>query len=113
MASLILLGHLYPLEFKFLRAMGQDYRKFVPRVIGALAALLVLMAVCTLLFADRWRYEADQPRRSDAIIVLAGAPERARYAADLYRRGYAPFVYVCRPSERSLPPEEEVNRAFS
>ena len=79
-------------------------------MIGALTALSVLTAVCTLLFADRWRYEADKPRRSDAIIVLAGAPERPRYAADLYRRGYAPIVYVSRPSERALPPEEEVNR---
>lgn len=90
--------------------MWQDYRKFVRRVIGALAALLVLMSGCTLLFADRWRYEADQPRLSDAMIVLAGAPERPRYAANLYRLGYAPIVYVSLPSERSRPPEEEVNR---
>jgi len=81
-------------------------------VIGALAALLVLMTGCTLLFADRWRYDADQPRRSDAIIVLAGAADRAKYAADLYRRGYAPIVYVVRPTDRSSPPEEEANRAI-
>ncbi len=90
--------------------MRQDDRRFVRPVIGALALLLVLMAVCTLLLADRWRYEADQPMRSDAIIVLAGSPERPRYAADLYHSGYAPILYLSRPSERSLPPEEEVNR---
>lgn len=78
--------------------------------ISALVVMLAVLGVGVLLFADRWRYEADQPRRSDAIIVLAGAPERPRYAADLYRLGYAPIVYVSRPSERSLPPEEEVNR---
>lgn len=79
-------------------------------MIGALAALFVLMAGCTQLFADRWRYEADQPRRSDAIIVLAGAADRARYAADLYLRGYAPSVYLVRPTDRSSPPEEVANR---
>src|SRR5471032_533316 len=92
--------------------MRQDNRKFVRRVIVALASLLVLMTGCTVLFADRWRYDADQPKRSDAIIVLAGAAERARYAADLYRQGYAPIVYVVRPTDRSSPPEEETNRAI-
>ncbi len=57
------------------------------------------------------------------MIVLAGAPERAMYAADLFRQGYAPTIYVSRPSrEREhhkleqfgivLPTEEFVNRTI-
>ena len=65
-----------------------------------------------LQFSERWRYAPDPPEASDAIVVLAGDPARAKHAADLYRLGYAPLVYVVRPTERATPPEEEVNRGI-
>jgi uncharacterized SAM-binding protein YcdF (DUF218 family) len=63
-----------------------------------LAALVVLGAA--LLTAPRWlpsvarvlRVE-DPLRRADLIVVLSGSvPDRPRYAADLYRAGFAPRV---------------------
>lgn len=77
-----------------------------------LIAFSVIGAVGVLLFSERWRHQPDVPQRADAIIVLAGDPARPRHAADLFRQGYAPVVYLCRPAERSLPPEEEVNRGI-
>lgn len=91
--------------------------------IGAATLVLFSFVVVCLLFADDWLKAADAPAQADAIVVLAGAPERAMYAADLLRQGYAPVVYVSRPMrERShrtleqfgivLPNEEHVNRTI-
>lgn len=91
--------------------------------IGALTLLLIVLGSVGLLFAGNWLRAGDALVRSDAIIVLAGAPERAMYAADLFRQGYAPVVFVSRPErERGhrtleqygffLPTEEQVNRAI-
>lgn len=102
--------------------LGSQLRT-VLTAIGALTFVLTLLAFSALLFADRWWHDADQPIRADAIIVLGGAPERPMYAADLYRQGYSPIVYVSRPAlEREhklleehgimLPTEEEINRAI-
>jgi uncharacterized SAM-binding protein YcdF (DUF218 family) len=54
------------------------------------------------------------------MVVLAGGVSRPFYAADLYRRGLAPEVWLSRPyrseSERmalelgAMAPEEEINR---
>ena len=78
----------------------------------ATAALLALAAAGTLLWSERWRWEPDLPAKADAMIVLAGAPARPRHAAELYRQGLAPIVYLARPAERSQPMEEEVNRGI-
>lgn len=48
-------------------------------------------------FAAYWLQSEDMPEQSDAIIVLAGNPARAFYAADLYLEGYAPQVYISKP----------------
>lgn len=82
------------------------------RATAAFAALLVFAAAGTLLFSERWRHAPDPLVASDAIVVLAGAPARPRHAAVLFRQGYAPVVYLCRPAERSDPPEIEVNRGI-
>jgi uncharacterized SAM-binding protein YcdF (DUF218 family) len=91
--------------------------------IGAITLVLLALAAVGLLFAGDWLRAADAPAHADAIVVLAGAPERAMYAADLLRQGYAPVVYVSRPArERGhrtleqfgivLPDEEHVNRTI-
>lgn len=101
-------------------------KKFVVSVLAAWGAATLLLLVCGLaglFFAGQWLRAADSPAKVDAMIVLAGAPERAMYAADLFRQGYAPTVYVSRPSrERGhrkleqfgiiLPTEEFVNRTI-
>lgn len=88
---------------------------------GAASLLMLVLGVAVLYFAGQWLKAADTPAKVDAMIVLAGSPQRAMYASDLYRQGYAPTVYVSRPArEREhstleqfgivLPTEEFVNR---
>jgi uncharacterized SAM-binding protein YcdF (DUF218 family) len=66
---------------------------------------------------------SDVPRKADMIVVLAGAYSRPFYAADLYREGLAPEIWLSRPyrppSELKavslgvpIPAEEENNRAI-
>lgn len=45
----------------------------------------------------RWLKGNDKPLTSQAILVLAGQPFRALYAADLFKGGFAPVVFVSRP----------------
>jgi uncharacterized SAM-binding protein YcdF (DUF218 family) len=48
--------------------------------------------------AGRWLVREDPLARADAIVVLSGSmPYRAEGAADLYRGGYAPQVWLTRP----------------
>jgi uncharacterized SAM-binding protein YcdF (DUF218 family) len=68
-----------------------------------------------------WLDCADPPQRADAIVVLGGGFSRPPYAADLYREGLAPRVWLARirPDEYEAPlrtlgvplrPETELNR---
>ena len=70
-----------------------------------------------------WMDYSDVPVRSDVMVVLTGKYERPLYAAELYRRGYAPEVWISRPFRAPeeaiiealgvpLLPEEEVNYAI-
>lgn len=86
------------------------------------ALFVVIAAGAALATAGLWLVPAAGPLRpADAIVVLAGGFERSLYAADLYRLGHAPRVWVTRPArERGarqleelgvvLPREEEVHR---
>jgi uncharacterized SAM-binding protein YcdF (DUF218 family) len=91
--------------------------------IGMLTLICLALAAAMFPFLARWLNVPDPELPSDAIVVLAGAPERAMYAADLLVKDYAPVAYVSRPArERGhltlaefgiiLPTEEEVNRAI-
>lgn len=63
--------------------------------------------------AGFWLKVDEKPVKSDAIIVLAGTPTRAFYAADLYRQGYAPQVFVSRPMrDYSLKMLDEIGVSF-
>jgi uncharacterized SAM-binding protein YcdF (DUF218 family) len=64
-----------------------------------LIALLVL-ATGTLALRDAgyWLVREDPLRKADVIVVLSGGmPYRANEAANLYKAGYAPEVWVSRP----------------
>lgn len=62
---------------------------------------IFLFVICLLLIGVRfigyWLQYSDRPEKSDAIIVLAGNPTRAIYAAELYLKGFAPKTYISRP----------------
>lgn len=84
-------------------------------------ALFICFTVLSVAFAGKWLDNSDKPQRADAIIVLAGDPSRAIYAADLYNAGYASAIYLSKPirlkHERLLdelevfsPRAEEINR---
>src|SRR5690242_1165476 len=84
-----------------------------------IAAAAMLSGLFVWFVAD-WLARADPPRKADYIVVLAGAPERLLYAADLYREQYAPRVLLSRPARDvreslyarfnvQLPREEETS----
>jgi uncharacterized SAM-binding protein YcdF (DUF218 family) len=68
-------------------------------------ALIILGALCivaVILFfgVGRWLVAEDPLEKAQAIVVLSGRmPLRALEAAKLYRAGYAPEIWVTRPSE--------------
>jgi uncharacterized SAM-binding protein YcdF (DUF218 family) len=65
--------------------------------------------VTAFFFAGYWLKGDEKPVKSDAIIILAGTLTRSFYAADLYRQGYAPQVYISRPMrENSLSMLDEI-----
>jgi uncharacterized SAM-binding protein YcdF (DUF218 family) len=57
-----------------------------------------------VLFVADWLVRSDELQPADAIVVLAGAPERPLYAADLYRQKYASRVLVSRPAQHRSQP---------
>ena len=71
---------------------------------GTLVALAVLVVIATTLAwavrrVGRWLVVEDALENAQAIVVLSGSmPIRAREAADIYRRGFAPEVWVMRPA---------------
>jgi uncharacterized SAM-binding protein YcdF (DUF218 family) len=58
-------------------------------VLGSLA-----LAGAGVYYVAVWLQAGDTPAQADAIVVLAGGPYRAFYAADLYQQGYASRVYI-------------------
>jgi len=89
-----------------------------------LLAVLLTAAICAgagFFYAADWLSVADQPQKADAILVLGGSFTRPFQAADLYRRGFAPKIYISAPvRERQYrlldeagipyPREEDVER---
>lgn len=84
-------------------------------------AICVLLLGVGLLYAGSWLRLTENPRKADAIIVLAGSFERSMYAADLFRQNYAPAVYLSIPAPEAgnlklaalgivLPKEIEIHR---
>jgi len=68
---------------------------------GALILLLLILAVAFFAVrgVGRWLIREDGLAHADAIVVLSGGPPyRAEGAAELYKGGYAPEVWVSRPT---------------
>jgi uncharacterized SAM-binding protein YcdF (DUF218 family) len=66
--------------------------------LGTLCMFGVAVTGLFFWFAADWLAPVAAAQHADAIVVLAGAPERVLYAADLYREGYAPRVLLSRPA---------------
>src|SRR5208283_43539 len=58
----------------------------------------LLLAGVGMYHVPLWLQSNDLASKSDAIVVLAGGPLRAFYAADLYKKGYANVIYVSKPT---------------
>jgi uncharacterized SAM-binding protein YcdF (DUF218 family) len=67
--------------------------------------LLVLVGVAVFRNVGHWLVREDALGRADVIVVLSGGlPYRAQAAAEVFKSGYAPAVWVSRP----LGPREEL-----
>lgn len=59
------------------------------------------MAYSSLPLLGNWLVREDPIHRADAIAVLSGSfPQRAEEAAELYRSGYAPEIWLTHPLQR-------------
>jgi len=64
------------------------------------AFLLLCMGVVIFLHVGKWLVREDALEKCAAIVVLSGAmPERALQAAEIYRAGYAPEVWITQPTQ--------------
>ena len=45
----------------------------------------------------RWFQSSDEPAKADLMVVLCGDPSRSIRAAELFKQGFAPEVWVGRP----------------
>lgn len=87
--------------------MTQPPRRPARRRAAWLVALGLLLSLGAFLFLGigRWLVVSDSLERADAIVVFSGhLPFRAMEAAQIYRQGYAPEIWLTRPT---LPEEEK------
>jgi uncharacterized SAM-binding protein YcdF (DUF218 family) len=68
-------------------------------VAAVVLAGILLIAATALYYAASWLLSPQAPASADAIVVLAGDLRRTRYAADLYRQGFAPQILLSRPAK--------------
>lgn len=76
-------------------------RKHKPLVVAGIFAIVFLLIFSVYAFRRLgvWLIEQDPLQTANAIVVLSGGlPYRALEAAKLYRKGYAPEVWVSRPT---------------
>src|SRR5271167_3123526 len=74
-------------------------------VVLGILALLVVVGVAVFRNVGRWLVREDPLGKADVIVVLSGGlPFRAEGAADVFKSGYAPAVWVSRPEG----PQEEL-----
>jgi uncharacterized SAM-binding protein YcdF (DUF218 family) len=75
-------------------------------VASCLAVTLFAAGIIVFRGVGRWLVREDRLRQADAIVVLSGSmPYRAEGAAEIYREGYAPEVWITRP----VSPREELS----
>ncbi|MDO9081895.1 MAG: YdcF family protein [Humidesulfovibrio sp.] len=80
------------------------------QAVGALTLLVLVVGGALVLSAGYWLRMDDEPKQADAIVILAGDIRRAIHAADLYRQGLAPVIYLSRPAHE--PPQALCDLGF-
>jgi uncharacterized SAM-binding protein YcdF (DUF218 family) len=67
-------------------------------ILALIFLAVIVTAVVVLRGAGRWLIREDPLARADVIVVLSGSmPYRAEEAAQAFKMGYAPEVWVSRP----------------
>jgi uncharacterized SAM-binding protein YcdF (DUF218 family) len=75
-------------------------RRHILRLLLAVIVAMVLAAVLLILNVGRWLVTEDPLAKAQAIVVLSGRlPMRALAAAQLYRQGFAPEIWLTHPAE--------------
>jgi uncharacterized SAM-binding protein YcdF (DUF218 family) len=89
-----------------MRRLKMKHQRLQPgergRVRTALVAVLLLIFLSGVIFLHlgSWLVREDNLEKCSAIVVLSGAmPDRALQAAELYRAGYAPEVWITQPTQ--------------
>jgi uncharacterized SAM-binding protein YcdF (DUF218 family) len=73
-------------------------------ILFAILLIAISMAYSSLPLLGNWLVREDPIHRADAIAVLSGSfPQRAEEAAELYRGGYAPEIWLTHPLNRRNP----------
>jgi len=71
-------------------------------ILFAVLLIAISSAYFSLPLLGNWLVREDPIHRADAIAVLSGRfPQRALEAAELYRSGYAPEIWLTRPARRA------------
>lgn len=74
-----------------------------PRVVIAVASLIAIWILCSP-FLAKWLIVERKLDHADALMVLSGSAvyrERTRTAADLYKQGVAPKIFITDDGQRS------------
>jgi uncharacterized SAM-binding protein YcdF (DUF218 family) len=67
-------------------------------IVAIVLLILILLAILAARGAGRWLTREDPPAHADVIVALSGGlPYRAEAAAELYKQGYAPEVWISKP----------------
>ncbi len=65
-------------------------------VLGAAVVLTLAGSLWVFLSLGSWFQFSEEPQNSDVIVILGGDPSRAIKAAELYRQGWAPEIWIGR-----------------
>ena len=75
-------------------------RRRIRQFLAGVLALAILLSLVFVVCLGRWLMVQDPLTKAQAIVVLSGRlPMRALAAAQLYRDGFAPEVWLTHPAE--------------
>jgi len=82
------------------KEISSERAQFLP-VFFSILLITGSLTYLSLTLLGHWLVREDPVHRADAIAVLSGRfPQRAIEAAQLYRSGYAPEVWLTQPKDR-------------